>query len=69
MGEIVEESVTKLHDKCENSGGSECLEHKVEFDQVIGEVCGVCGFVLLGIRDIWASDVSYLDLFPCFSVI
>jgi hypothetical protein len=54
--EVVEESI-KFDDGCENSGGSECLEHTVEFDLAVGEVCGVCGLVLLGIQDIWARDV------------
>jgi hypothetical protein len=43
--------------ECEDLGGSECVEHTVTFDLAIGEVCGVCGVVLLGIEDMWVHDV------------
>lgn len=68
VGEQVEESDTNSHGESEYSGDSECLEHVVDFDPVLGEVCGVCGLVLLGIQDIWTTDVSYPDLLPCCPV-
>ncbi|KAG0616438.1 hypothetical protein M758_5G115600 [Ceratodon purpureus] len=56
VGEQVEESDTNSRGESEYSGDSECLEHVVDFDPVLGEVCGVCGLVLLGIQDIWTTD-------------
>ena len=56
MEKIVEESIN-IDGECENGGGFECLEHTVEFDQEIGEVCSVCGFVVMEIGNLWARDV------------
>lgn len=58
VGSDTAEESTKLAGGCENPGRSICLEHSVTFDQEIGEICGVCGFVLVGLQDIWVHDVS-----------
>lgn len=52
VGETNVEESTVVGGKCENG-----LEHTVTFNQEIGEVCEVCGFVVLEIENIWARDV------------